>query len=345
MAKKIIIIISVFAVVCGSFAFAFAPTSASAQTSYPSSIDTWNASGYLMGANYYKGSAGNITNLSTFTLDNFSSSVFGLRLNVNAYDLKHSPNGEPYYDRVSIYVSPAADNTSTRMFGLTGLNTGAFGDIYYFSVTSLPLNGIGLSFYNLSFCSWDAYFNFGDVVSCSVTYSDTFLSTVVAKAYGSNRLLNTLPTSNVVQCIRYVFSDINGYRFDVVFPWANGGADGYTDTTVYFKDLDDNQMFQNGFNQGYQQGYVSGDSEGYNTGYSAGKNEGYDIGYTTGYNEGLTAENDYTFLNLFTSVVQAPVDIFKSMFDFEILGFNLSHFLTALLSVGLIIAIVARIKS
>ena len=345
MAKKIIIIISVFAIFGGSLAFAFAPMNASAQTSYPSTISTWNASGYLMGANYYKGSAGNITSLNTFTLNNFSSSVFGLRLDVDGYDLKHSPKGEPYYDRVSVYVSPAAKNTYTRLFGLVGLSQGAFGDVYYFSVSSLPLNGTGLTFNNISFCSWDAYFNFGDVVSCSVTYSDTFLSTVVANAYGANELYNTLPTSNAVQCIRYVFSDINGYRFDVVFPWANSAADGYTNTTVYFKNLDDNQMFQNGFNQGYQQGYVSGDSEGYNTGYSAGKNEGYDIGYTTGYNEGLTAENDYTFLNLFTSVVQAPVDIFKSMFDFEILGFNLSHFLTALLSVGLIIAIVARIKS
>ena len=344
MAKKIIIIISVFAVVCGSLAFAFAPINASAQTSYPSSITVWNASAYLVSLSRYKLAETSIYNLSTWNTTNFTDSVYSARVNVSiANELSQSPFGEYYYKSVHFVITPACNGSSASLVPFTNFgSTGEYGKDYVGDSFAFTLWGTGDTMYSAYFATADSYFNVGNVVSCSVSFSDTLLSTILPLTdFGSG----SLPSSSPVQSIQYLFTDNNGRRLAFVFPWANYGQANYSDSTVYFKNLDDNQLFQNGFNQGYQQGYVTGNSDGYNNGYSVGKTDGTDIGYSSGYNDGLLSANDYSFLQLFTSVVQAPVDIFKSMFDFEILGFNLSHFLTALFSVGLIIAIVARIKS
>lgn len=344
MAKKIIIIISIFVVVGGSLAFAFAPTYASAQTSYPSSITTWNASGYLVSVSRYKGSA--ITSLSTWTTSNFTDSVYSARINVSANELTQNPFGGYYYNQSTFYISSACNGSQSTLISINSLaSTMEYGKEYVGNSFTYSLWGTGVTMVSSVLVSLDSYFNVGDVVSCSVTFSDSLLSTILPLTTWANMTSGSLPTSSPVQAIQYLFTDNNGRRLAFVFPWSNYGSSNYSNSTVYFKNLDDNQLFQNGFNQGYQQGYVTGNSDGYNSGYSVGKTDGTDIGYSSGYNDGLLAANDYSFLQLFTSVVQAPVDIFKSMFDFEILGFNLSHFFTALLSVGLIIAIVARIKS
>lgn len=344
MAKKIIIIISVFAVVCGSLVFAFVPMSASAQTSYPSTISTWNASGYLVSLSRYKGS--NLSSLSTWNTSSFTDSVYSARINVSANELTQSPFGGYYYNSVVFSVSPACAGSSDTLMSVSNMGSGLeYGKEYIGKTFGFTLWGTDSTMSSAVLMSIDNYFNVGEVVSCTVSFSDTLLSTILPLTTWVAPVSGSLPSSSPVQSIQYLFTDNNGRRLAFVFPWANYGNANYSDSTVYFKNLDDNQLFQNGFNQGYQQGYVTGNSDGYNNGYSVGKTDGTDIGYSSGYNDGLLAANDYSFLQLFTSVVQAPVDIFKSMFDFEILGFNLSHFLTALLSVGLIIAIVARIKS
>lgn len=346
MAKKIVIIISVFAVVCGSLAFAFAPMNASAQTSYPSRITTWNASGYLVSLSRYKGVYTSLPSLSTWNTTNFTDSVYNARINVSANGLTQSPFGEYYYKSVVFTISPACNGSSANVIPFTNLgNSGEYGKKYVGDSFQFALWGTNETMSSAVIVSADSYFNVGNVVSCTVSFSDTLLSTILPLTEWAYTVSGSLPTSSPVQAIQYLFTDNNGRRLAFIFPWSNYGQSNYSDSTVYFKDLDDNQLFQNGFNQGYQQGYVTGNSDGYNNGYSVGKTDGTDIGYSSGYNDGLLAANDYSFLQLFTSVVQAPVDIFKSMFDFEILGFNLSHFLTALLSVGLIIAIVSRIKS
>lgn len=102
------------------------------------------------------------------------------------------------------------------------------------------------------------------------------------------------------------------------------------------------------YGQAYQEGYNAGSSVGYNNGFTAGKDIGYEQGYNggfqvgknQGFNEGVASANDYTFLGLLTSVVDAPLKVFYDMFDFEILGYNMSSFFLALLSICIVIAVV-----
>lgn len=104
--------------------------------------------------------------------------------------------------------------------------------------------------------------------------------------------------------------------------------------------LTDNEYY----NQGYQQGQQNGYNTGYNVGQTAGYNEGYSVGQTTGYNngysDGMEDSNQYTFLNLLSATIDAPVKYFQSLFNFELLGVNLQGFLTGLFTLCVIVTIV-----
>lgn len=111
----------------------------------------------------------------------------------------------------------------------------------------------------------------------------------------------------------------------------------------YFNDglnLTDNEYY----NQGYQQGQQNGYNTGYNAGESAGYKDGYSVGQTTGYNngysDGMEDSNQYTFLNLLSATIDAPVKYFQSLFNFELLGVNLQGFLTGLFTLCVIVTIV-----
>ncbi len=89
--------------------------------------------------------------------------------------------------------------------------------------------------------------------------------------------------------------------------------------------------------------------DSYNTGYNDGKgsvdtaniyNSGYNAGYNVGKNDGLIAGKDYTFIGLIGAVVDAPIKAFTSLFNFNLLGFNLLNFITALFTICVIVTIV-----
>lgn len=110
----------------------------------------------------------------------------------------------------------------------------------------------------------------------------------------------------------------------------------------------------NGYDTGYSEGYDLGETNGYQNGYNAGVNtnnsgafqEGYDRGYNTGKNDGYvigkeeSAEGKYTFTHLITAVIDVPINSFKSLFEFEILGVDLSGFFLGLLTCCVIVAVI-----
>ena len=73
------------------------------------------------------------------------------------------------------------------------------------------------------------------------------------------------------------------------------------------------------------------------------------INYNIGYQEGYQAGQEYSNsigeggAQLITAVVQAPVNVFTKMLNFEILGINVLGVVVALLSFALVIAILKRV--
>lgn len=97
------------------------------------------------------------------------------------------------------------------------------------------------------------------------------------------------------------------------------------------------------YNGSYQDGYNSGLSDGEALGYNKGYNAGDSVGYSRGYNDGANSANNYTFFSLVSAVIDAPIQAFMGLFNFEILGINLAGFFTGLLTLAFIITIVRLI--
>lgn len=96
----------------------------------------------------------------------------------------------------------------------------------------------------------------------------------------------------------------------------------------------------------YQSGYVNGvqdqkDREEkllrdkYDEGYSAGKVAGYNVGYDEG-----KISSSYSFTSLIGAVFDAPIEAFRGLFNFEILGTNMQGFVLALLTLSVIIVVI-----
>lgn len=117
----------------------------------------------------------------------------------------------------------------------------------------------------------------------------------------------------------------------------------YEHRTYYFEDgldLTNNQYYNQGYATGLSNGYNNGFAEGQDSGYDMGYKAGELFGYNNGYSEGSEDSNQYTFLNLVSSVIDAPMTYFTSLFNFELLGVNLQGFLMALFTLCVIVTIV-----
>lgn len=185
-------------------------------------------------------------------------------------------------------------------------------------------NGVLSNMLTYGISSWILYydnFNYRDIVSVRISSG-----------------LNSAGNLNVVT-VRYI--DSAGVYLQFSFYSESFNSD--LSTRTYYvtpSDLTDNQYYQEGYSagqtNGYNTGYNVGQSEGYNQGYNVGQNVGYNSGYTAGSED----SNQYTFLNLVSATIDAPVKYFQSLFNFELLGVNLQGFLTGLFTLCVIVTVV-----
>lgn len=85
-------------------------------------------------------------------------------------------------------------------------------------------------------------------------------------------------------------------------------------------------MANGGYNTGYEVGYGVGSSEGFAS--------GYESGYADGFASGVeTDETAFTIFNGILTIGMIPINVFLAMFDFTVLGINISNFVMSLLTV------------
>lgn len=95
------------------------------------------------------------------------------------------------------------------------------------------------------------------------------------------------------------------------------------------------------YNAGYDNGYNDAmNSNIVDNAYDRGYTDGNRVGYQQGLSNGLANSNDYTFFGLIGAVIDAPIQYLSSLFNFNVLGFNLLAFITSLFTVCVIIWIV-----
>lgn len=105
-----------------------------------------------------------------------------------------------------------------------------------------------------------------------------------------------------------------------------------------FNELGYNQNFKIGlsfsssaYNDGYNDGYTSAINSG--DSYNSGFNSGYQDGYNDGINTDLQTNGLRT---LFNSILSFPVDMIKSVFNFEFMGVNIASVIMFIVSIGIV---------
>lgn len=138
----------------------------------------------------------------------------------------------------------------------------------------------------------------------------------------------------------------------------------YIKSDLYKHELQ--EKYDNGHDVGYSEGYANGtrevfESDEYKNGLQAKYDEGYAKGtedydrygaqrYEDGYRYGVTVgrsqveNNVETGKNLFLSILDAPFTLIRNIFNFEILGINVSSVIFFILSVLLIGFAIRKIK-
>ena len=141
---------------------------------------------------------------------------------------------------------------------------------------------------------------------------------------------------------------------------ANNDFHEYSPLQTYYTSY---KQFVAGGGESYLEGYNDGQDDGYKSGLSYGESIGFDKGfdagvqdangkvdktsasYTAGYNDGTVRAGNYTFRSLIGAVIDVPLNAFTSMFNFEILGVNISSLLSSLLVIALVMCVLKIVFS
>lgn len=121
---------------------------------------------------------------------------------------------------------------------------------------------------------------------------------------------------------------------------------GYNIITASYDVRTTDVQYNLGFDYGYDVAYnnfVENYEEFLQEQYNKGVAYGKSVAYNEGYNAGAEASNQFTFARLLTSAIDVPINTFKSLFNFEILGVNLTNFFFSLFTISLVLAIIKLI--
>lgn len=212
---------------------------------------------------------------------------------------------------------------------------------YTTTTSSSSITGSEYSFYanTVSILSYPDYqfmyyrganFDFSNIAS--LTYGHYEWQDVDSRFGLSTSYFNNNRNMATLWFYQFRYIDNSNNEFLFILP---AGRETNFDRTSYFSNTSADS-YNSGYNAGYNQGLQENQSSIYNDGYTAGDT----AGYNRGYNEGVNDANTYTFTSLIGSVIDVPVRAFTSLFNFELLGVNLSAFFSSLLAVAVIITIV-----
>lgn len=144
--------------------------------------------------------------------------------------------------------------------------------------------------------------------------------------------------------------------------YQTGYDEGYSAGWLAGTETSNDMYYQAGYEYGlsvsenfYNTAISNADTNGYNRGYGVGYEEGvasqqqnitdaFNEGYSAGYEIGFNV--DSTAATIFSGILQVgmlPINILLAIFNFEILGINLSAFISAILTVCLTVIVVRTV--
>lgn len=102
----------------------------------------------------------------------------------------------------------------------------------------------------------------------------------------------------------------------------------------------DGKLFKSNYNSPTNENFTNG----YNQGLKEGEKNGYSQGYSAGLADGIKDNTIFNIFNGILNIAMVPVNFFLGIFNFEILGINMAGFVSALLTISIIIFLLRMIK-
>lgn len=301
----------------------------------PDLMAYWNLGMLTLPVSFYTGDIDDPNQSTYFLKDNWSSSLYSVRFSVGVnvptsiYDSVSGSTVSWYDEAYILAVSSGGYYGSWQPLSFSVEDGQSTWISSHWIEVNNPSGGYGRFAF---FYRFTPRFNFGSIASYQ--YAPRIESFYVPDLYDPE------DKSVLAFARRLICTDIKGGVFELLICTDFDGV--LARPIVYLNDFNDNDLFNQGYGQGYADGYDRGYDLGDNAGFNRGKSFGYDIGYNAGYNAGVESSNEYTFMSLFSALIDAPVKVFLGLTDFEVFGIKVSSFVLALLTIGLAIAIVRK---
>lgn len=213
----------------------------------------------------------------------------------------------------------------------------------------LSYQGETYEFFRLDVTSFDTYYSIG--VTCNFQ-SNLYYHLLINDSEGDFANTYYSPEYIDMEDEDIYFSHFYGdssttRRYNIRYPDSEGG---YSDLRIglIIEGLDErmynsvlpeySENYQNGYNDGYRNGKQDGLTEGYDSGYYDGDSEGYQRGYSHGYTE--AANQDSVATSIFVGIIDVallPINFFLACLNFEVFGINIGSFVTALLTIVIVV--------
>lgn len=150
---------------------------------------------------------------------------------------------------------------------------------------------------------------------------------------------DNITNDRIVDLMEYQYKQIGYFQ---LYTGAVGIAVNFT--SLYFE-TNYNVAYTRGYEDGKTQGYDEGYEYGEMIGFENGKNNGYDLGYNQGVEDGEASDFATNgFKTLIGSIFNYPINMIRSVFNFEFMGINIAGLITFIISVVIVIFIVHRFK-
>lgn len=256
---------------------------------------------------------------SRFMIDNAGDFVFSYGIPYLVY--------EPYRRQVSV-LDISLQGDVVNVFGNCPLSVG--------NITSVELEFAFIMtedksmVFDIPCVMWVQFYGFTQTYISSyeamAVYDAPYYSTIY-DFYDTNE--NNIMTVHLQYDTRYYQNEY--VYFTDGYYVVDGGGYGVTGALCRWLPYNPYWDFGNGYNDGYDSGYANGQYNGYQQGFQAGVESVLD------------GNNEYTFMGLISAVVDAPVKALAGLFNFNVLGIDMFPFLTAILTMCIIIAVVKMV--
>ena len=130
-------------------------------------------------------------------------------------------------------------------------------------------------------------------------------------------------------------------KLEIVDPSLGSyGPQQYTDFRVC---LTSSGTYAQGYSAGLKEGISIDRQEALDQYYSNGYRNGYTTGFDKGKSEGLRISDTGDFRNLILAVVEAPVNTFQSLFNFQILGMDMRVAFGSLMTLCVVLVVIKKV--